>query len=377
MSGFVAGQKVTTSDSADHIISLKDGLDFLRPSNDGIDLLKRLGWDGFETPNTKFEWAETSLAARQEVITIDGASTALTVLNAKQYAVNEVLLVDDEAMRVVTVAPGGVATALTVQRGVAGSVAAAHTAKQMFSMGTADPEGAKAPEGIADTGDRYFNYIQTFTRAVELSNDEIAQASSGGNPLVGQTERRYIELMQQVARTLFYGKRYEDTSGAKAIRYTGGMKTFVTSNVQNVGGALSIASIDQQILNIATAGGDPKLLVLSPYQKQKLDALDNNKQLLGKKEHTGGGLITNTWQSGVINHEVDILVDQSMRADEMWILDTDQIKVGTLQGNGVNGHFHVEDASIAGDDAKKKVIRGKVGFRVENQKANAYLYGLS
>lgn len=373
MADFIAGQKRVLSDSSDHILDLQDGLEFLRPSNDGIDLLKRIWGGGQSRTSVKFEWAETALASRSETVTFaDAIGTSVTVAKARQYQVGEVLLVENEAVRVTAITN---ATTLAVQRGVAGSTAAAHAAKTMFSMGSADQEGSDAPAGIADTGDRMYNYIQTLTRAVNLSADEIAQASSGGNPLTGQLERRFIEINQQLGRLLFYGKRFEDT--ANDIRYTGGLKQFVTTNVLNAAGAVSVSNIDSQILKIVLAGGDPKVMVMHPSQKQKLDALDTNKQFLGKREHTGGNLDTQTWQSGVLNHTLDILTDPTVMTDELWILDTDNVAVDHLSGNGVNGNFHVEDSTTPGADRTSKVIRGKYGFRVQNEKAHAYLYGLS
>lgn len=373
MAGFVTGTKDYYSDSVDHILDLRNGLDFLTPKNDGIALLKKIGTNGFTAKSPKHEWTETVLATRGETVTLaDGTGTSLTVANAYQYQVNDLIRCENEIMRVTAIAG---ATTLTVTRGYAGTTGAAHAAKLAYSLGSADPEGSNAPVGLADTGDRLYNYVQTLTTGVSLTTDEIAQLSTGGNPMNGQIERRFIEVNRELARTMFYGIRFEDTT--LKIHAMGGLKQFVTSNVTNVGGALTIAAIDAQILNIVRAGGDPDTLVLSPYQKQKLDALDVNKQMLGKKERTGGNLITNTWQSGVLDHELDVIVDHSILDDELWILDTSKVKLGPLSNNGVNGAFHVEDATPPGADRKQQVIRGKYTMRVEQQKAHGYLYGLS
>lgn len=373
MAGFVAGAKTYLTDSADHILDLRNGLDFLSPKNDGIALLKKIGTNGFTAKSVKHEWTETALATRGETVTLaDGVGTTLTVANAYQYQVNDLIRIENEVVRVTSIAS---ATTLTIVRAYAGTTGAAHAAKLAYSLGSADPENAQAPSGTADTGDRLYNYVQTFTTGVQLSNDEIAQWSTDGNPMHGQIERRFVEINRELARSMFYGVRYEDT--VNNIHVMGGLKFFVTSNVSNVGGALTIAAIDAQILAIVQAGGDPDTIVLSPYQKQKLDALDANKQMLGKGERRGGNLITNTWQSGVLDHELDVIVDHSILQDELWILDTSKVKFGTLSNNGVNGAFHVEDATTPGQDGMRKVIRGKYTMRVEQQKAHAYLYGLS
>ena len=372
---FVPGAKTTFSDSADHILDLRDGLDFLDAGNSAIALLKRLGTNGFTAKAVKHEWTEVELAVRSETITIDDSATALDVNDAYQYQVNELLKIENEVVRVTAIADSNT---LTVVRGFGDTDAAAHTSKTMYSIGSADPENSEAPAGIADNGSRLYNYIQTLTRGVELSNDEIASLSTGGNPLTGQVARRFIEINRQLAKAVLYGTRYEDTGNK--IHSMGGLTHFVTTNVTNVGGALTVAAIDAKILQIVEAGGDPKLMALSPRQKQKLDALDASLVRIGKKDdqsHTGGNPNVLTWQSGILGHPIDIIVDQSVNNDELWLLDTDYVDIGHLSNNGVNGAFHVEDATTPGQDGQQKVIRGKYTLRVRQQKAHARLYGLT
>lgn len=373
---FVSGAKTYFSDSADHILDLKDGLDFLDAGNSAIALLKRLGTNGFTAKSVKHEWTETQLAVRSETVTLaDGSGTTLTVADAYQYQVNELIKIESEVVRVTAIAS---ATTLTIVRGYAGTSGAAHSSKTAYSIGSADPENSQAPKGVADNGSRLYNYVQTLTRGVELSNDEIAQLSTAGNPMNGQLERRFIEINRQLAKAFLYGVRYEDTTNK--IHTMGGLTQFVTTNVTNVAGALTLAAIDAKILAIVQAGGDPKLIAISPYQKQKLDALDANLVRIGKKDeqsHTGGNPNVMTWQSGILAHPVDLIVDQSINTDELWILDTDYVDIGHLSNNGVNGAFHVEDATTPGQDGMQKVIRGKYTVRVGQEKAHARLYGLS
>lgn len=369
---FIPGTKTYLSDGADHILDLQNGLDFLNPSMDGIAFLKKIGTNGTSAKSVKTEWTEVDLAPRGETMTFaSGADVTPTVADAYIYQINDLIRIENEVVRV-TATPS--ATTLTVVRGYAGTTAAAHAAKFGMLLGSADPEGADAPQGMTDSGRRLFNYVQTFTRGVSLSNDEIAQLSTEGNPLNGQLERRFIEINRMLARAVIYGSRFEDTTNK--IHTMGGLKSFVVSNVLNVAGALTVAAIDSQILAIVNAGGDPKTLSMSPTVKQKLDALDVNKIMIGKQEHTGGGLITLTWQSGILNHTLDIIIDHSILTDELWITDEDNIEVAPLDNNGVNGAFHVEDSTKPGADREDRVIRGKYTMRVKQQKAHGYLYGI-
>lgn len=369
---FVPGVKGTQDNQTTGIIEIADGLKFLDAGNSAIAILKRLGFNGFTFHNHDYRWRETVLAARRETITIDNSATTLTVADAYQYQVNTLLRVESEILRVTAIAS---ATTLTVVRGYGASSAAAHTAKSVMNLGTAMPEGADASAGLSDNGVELYNNDQIFERAVALTHDEIAALSSGGDKMPDQLARRQIELYHQVAQTLFYGQR--DANTTDEIWSMGGLKQFVTTNVTNVAGALTIATIDAIILAIVRAGGDPKTITVSPYQKQKLDALDANKQMFGKREHTGGNLATHTWQSGILDHDLDIIVDQTILDDELHINDWDFVKLGHKVGLPEPGTFHVVDSTKPGANRQEKVIRATLGMKVELEKGQGYLYGLS
>jgi hypothetical protein len=369
---FVSGVKGTFDNNTTNVIEIFDGLKYLSPSQDGIKILKMLGLDGFTFHNHEYKWRETVLASRKEVITIDNSSTALTVADAYQYAVNTIIRSESEIMRV-TAIPGP--TTLTVTRGYGGTSAAAHTAKMAIDLGTAMPEGADASAGLSDNGTEKYNYDQVFERGVSLTKHEMAALSSGDDKMAAQIARRTIELYRQIASAMFNGVRFKDTTNE--IYGMGGLKQFVTTNVTNVGGAVSRAAIDAIILAIVQAGGDPKTITVSPYQKTKLDALDLNLIQIGKREHTGGGLATHTWQSGVLDHDLDIIVDHSILDDELHINDWDHVKLGHLTGGDEPGNVHIVDSTKPGANRKEQVIRADIGMKVELEKGQGYLYGLT
>ena len=105
MVAFAAGAKTTFTDSADHILDLKKGLDFLDSGNLEIALLKRLGTNGFEAKSYKHEWTEVALATRSETVTLaDGSGISLTVADAYQYQVGELIKIESEVVRVTAIA---------------------------------------------------------------------------------------------------------------------------------------------------------------------------------------------------------------------------------------------------------------------------------
>lgn len=374
---FISGNRTSFSDTDGHILDLADGLKYLKPRNDALELLRRIGMHGFTAKSTKVEWNEVSIAGRTETVTLaDGSGTALTVADAYVYQVNDLIRIEDEIVKVGAIASS---TGLTIVRGVAGTSGAAHAAKVAVHMGSADPENSDAPAGMSDDQTRLYNYVQTFTRAVDLSNDEIAVANVEGNPLSGNIARRYVEWMRFFATTLFYGSRSQDSTNK--VNYMGGLKFYVTTNPTSAGGALTTALIDTEIKQIRDAGGDPDTIVVGTKQKQKLDAIDANLIRLGLRQGpdatVAGNRAIQTWQSGVLSHTLDVLVDDSIRDDELWILDSSMIKIGPLVNNGIDGNVHVADATTPGKDGTKKVIRGKYTMKVMLEKSHSLLYALT
>lgn len=374
----VSGNRTTFADQDDHILDIEQGIKYLNPKDNGIRFVKKLIANRGDTvaKSFKHEWNETALPVRKETVTLaDGVGTTLTVANAYGYQVNDLIQIESEIVRVTAIASS---TTLTIVRAYAGTTGAAHAAKTAYNLGSAAPENNTAPAGTSLSSDLLYNYVQTFDRALDLSNDEIAQLSAEmGNPFNAQLERITLYFWKLFAQACFYGVRYEDTTNK--IHVMGGVNQFLTTNVTNVAGALTVAAIDANILAIVNAGGNPDTIVVSPTQKQKLDALDSNVVRTGKRnsDHVGGNPIVMTWQSGVLDYELDIIVDHTIKTDELYILDTSYIQLVPLVNNGINGRLGVSDATTPGQDGKKAVLRAKYTLVFKLQGGMGKLYGLT
>lgn len=371
----VSGNRTTFADQDDHILDIERGIKFLNPRDNGIKFVKRLiaNRGSNVAKSFKHEWVETALPVRRETVTIDDSATSLTVGNAYGYQVGDLIKIDDEILRVTALAD---ATTLTVVRSYGAGAAAAHSSKVAYNLGSAAAENATAPAGISLDGDKLYNYVQTFDRAVDMSNDEIAQMSAEmGNPFNAQLERVTLYFWKLLAQAVFKGERIEDSTNK--IHSMGGIDYFMTTNPTSAGGALTQALIDTEILQIVQAGGDPDVLVMSPYQKQKLDNLEASLVRLGKRERLGGSQNVQTWQSGVLDHTLDVIVDHTIPDTELYILDTSKLELVPLVNNGINGRLSIEDATTPGQDGKKKVLRAKYTLVVRMQAGMSKLYALS
>ena len=373
MPGFVSGERTTYDDQDDHIIDLAKGIAFLHENMLDTAFIRKIGLGQKSVSNTQFFWTETALAVRGEVITIDDSSTTLTVANARQYVPNTLLRTEAELLLVTAQAS---ATTLTVTRGFGGTTAAAHSAKLIESLGPADPENFKPTVSITDTSDRYYNYVQTFSKLVEISNDEIAQLTTeSGNILDKQVERRLVEMSREITKAAIYGIR-SDTTGQKR-KTMGGLTSFISTNAQNVGAALTLNLIEQRIVQQIRQDANPNIIALAPEMYLKLAALDTQYQHIGKDQRTAGSLVPKTWQSAASGQDLEIIVDTAFHDNELFIGTSSTFEIPKLSNNGVNGTIHIENADEEGRDGKKRVMRGKYSTRLKTEKSWAWLYNIT
>lgn len=374
MSSLKTGARLVLTDQTDQILQIEDGIKFLNTKDNGIAFIKKLlaNRAGKVAKSYKYQWDETALPARRETVTMLIGDGTVTVSNSAAYHVGDILKVESEVMRVTALTN---ATTLTVTRGYAGTAAAAHTAKTMFNLGYAAVENSTGPDSMTTTSSRLYNYVEQFEDAVELSDLQIATLTTDGNPLDRQLERITFSFWKRFANAAMKGVRYEDTS--LNIHLMGGLDQFVTTNVTSVGGALSITNLDDNIYNQVIAGGNPDTIVCHPYQKRKLDALDNNLIRTGKRDGVAGGGRAMTWQSGILDHDLDIIVDHTVGTDELYILDSSTMAIIPLDHNGIDGRLSIVDATAKGQSGVKKLLRAYYTLEVETESANGKLTTLT
>lgn len=370
----VAGEKTTFSDATEHLLPVERTLKFLNPRNNAVGLLKRIGvGDGWD--DTKLKWNETAVPVTQETMTFaSGADTNPTVVDTGAYQINDLIKIDSEVVRVTALASG---TVLTVSRAYAGTTGVAHAAKTGYNMGSADPEGANAPAGSEVVSTQLFNYMQTFTRLVDLSTDEIATLHAGGNPFNKQLAIKMVQFWRLVSNAMIQGVRFENTG--LNIRSMGGLDQFITSSVTNVAGALTKAVIDAMILTaVQNYAGDEDGFVLAchPKQKIKMDYLNTAPTPTDYMLTKTGQNNVEAYKTGIMG-EIPVFVDLAIPNDRLYLLNTSEITLRPLDGNGISGRAAVSDATTPGADNKKSVIRGKYTLQVELEKSHGYLYGLT
>lgn len=357
------GNRNTGNDTTDHLLDIEEGIHYLNPRHNGIRFVKKLLENGRNGKNkvakaVKHEWRETALPPRRELVTITDVATTLTVADSSVYPIGTELRIENE---IVFVTARASATTLTIARAGLSTTAAAHTNKYAINLGYSGEEYGTGPEALSTNAVEYYNYVQTFEAAVEMSDKEIAQLSSEmGNPFSAQLERITAFFWKVFAQSVFKGVRGSGTgTNGRPVHYMGGIDSFLTSNVVNVGGAMTNDVIDEDlILPLVEAGGTPDVLVMSPARYLKLSKLDVNKINIDKGEKTGGDPIYTKWQSAASEQPLDIIVDHSVLDSELYVLDTSKLGILPLVNNGINGRLALVDGTENGASGKRRILRG-------------------
>lgn len=201
-------------------------------------LMSKMKTESVDDP--EFSWWEEELGIVRLEVSAAALSTDTTISitsGALNLVPGDVLLVekaesatyDNELMEVVSVTDDNT---ITVRRGVAGSTAAAISANDnVTKVGTAFEEGAAAADATTRNPVKLTNYCQIFKTSYEITNTARVTNLRTGDPLKNDKKRRMHDHATALELAWLFGRPYEDTSGTKPKRYTGGLRHFIQSNV--------------------------------------------------------------------------------------------------------------------------------------------------
>ena len=217
--------------------------------------------------NQKVEWLEDQLFPRLSATSGSQLSTDTTInvtAGTGQYfrAGNFVRNARTGEGFVVT----SVATdALTVTRGI-GSVAAGamNASDQLLIVGSAAMQGAGL--GTMKVAKRVmnYNYTQIQRNPYGFTNTLInTDLYTGGEPDY-ERKKKLIEHKRGLEYTLFWGARFLDTSGTNPVGYSGGVVEYLSTNVHNVGGALTKSALDTYLQTDLQHGSENKVFFVAP-----------------------------------------------------------------------------------------------------------------
>ncbi|AHV98989.1 SU10 major capsid protein [Paenibacillus sabinae] len=328
---------------------------------------------GFADPVTAVEhiWFEDEMFPDETVTTASALidATSVVVADVTPFRVGSVIKIGDELLYVSAIDPG--TKTLTVTRAYASTTAAAVSSgakvEFLFDEGV---EGADARAARYKARVRKSNLTQIFTDSVELSGTAKAVAQYGiSNLYEYEKQKKLLELALQVEKAAINGVSYE--SGQ--VRQMKGIRQFITTNVTNVGGALTLSAINTLAQTVYDAGGfanggNYKIMVPAK-QKVALSAADANKVTLTRGENTRGQVV-----DFVVTDfgQFEVALNQNLSPDELFLVDANRIAIRPL----VTRDFTHTYLGVKGDYETGQIV-GEYTLQLEQEKAHGRLKGLS
>ena len=212
---------------------------------------------------------------------------ALTMTNIPdvQFAVPNTLLLNTTTNEIVRVTANPTATVITVQRGAAGSTAAAMAANQrLVIVGFADQEGGGKPVALSFDPTTDFNYTQIFKTGVSITGTLDATKLRTGSKEQEQITKALKLHMGDIERAFFWGRRFEENGAtAQPRRFTGGLFNTITNVVDAASGfatanTITEAEFDRTLIeNIFAWGNKEKVAFCGPRVISNLQRIAKNR----------------------------------------------------------------------------------------------------
>lgn len=190
----------------------------------------------------EFSWWEEELNPIRVQMDATGASATSTAFGLTagglDLVAGDVLLVektetstyDNELVLVSSVTSD---TAIVVKRGQAGTTGATTGASAYLTkIGNVYEEGSVSPNVSLRNPTKKTNYCQIFKTAYEITETAKITRTRTGDPKKNDKKRKMFDHSVALEFAWMFGVNYEDTSGTKPKRYTGGLRKFITTNVK-------------------------------------------------------------------------------------------------------------------------------------------------
>lgn len=277
------------------------------------------------TADTIFYWMEERAPLPRGTCAeaIDSSETVIdmTTGDAVKFAVGDTVRIDDENMLITDL--DTTAETITVTRAYAGTSAATHAnGSEVIGVGTVLPEGDVGSSNFVGR-DKYSNYTQIWSKTLRMTGTEQVIRKYGipselAHQMVKQTQNLYLGMEQSA----LYGIKYQDTATRK--RQTGGLHSWITTNVDSTTDWLTIGAIQDQQQAVYDLGGMFTHIVARPKAFDALNNLDGSERITsvsiddsrrGRRE-----ALTVMTDFGVVN----LIRDRWVRATEAFAYSPDR-----------------------------------------------------
>lgn len=235
-------------------------------------LLSKVGSESVNDP--EFAWWEEELTSIRITTSTDlnTSSTALTAASGLSNLVpGDVLLVEkaDQVAydnEIVTVSAVASDAAATIVRAQAGTTAAnIPSGSFLTKIGNTYAEGTTSPNASTRNPTKNRNYCQIFKTSYEVTNTAKKTYARTGDVLKNDKKRKMFDHSIALEWAYIFGVPFETTgSNGKPLRFTGGLRKFLTSNVTvfaTTPTETTFLNAVFPVFNFNAGGGDERLVI--------------------------------------------------------------------------------------------------------------------
>lgn len=323
-------------------------------------------------PGVKYEWLEDSYAGRSTTInstalTSDSALTQITVTTGAYFKAGDVILIDDEYMRVTAHA----SNVLDVSRDWSGTQATHANASTVYLVGQARREGTSAVDSNFTEPATGYNFSSILQKSIEVSRSNALLNRYGiPNVVDREIDKAMDELMMMLNLMLYHGVRVAGSTSAPYASSFGGLETFISTNPSTASSAaLTQKMIEDEIAQCYDAGGAPNLILCNTWAKRKIASFYEGSIRTERSESTGGMSIDTIMSA--VGVPLNIVLDRHCPTDTLYLLDTRYLGFITLDP------FFEEELGKSKDTAYLGQVVGEYGFVVQFEKAHSFIYAIS
>ncbi len=336
----------------------------------------------------KFGWTTDTLNGRTTAINnvpddYDENTTSIVVDDGTVFARNT--LIYFEATGEVGLVTGVSTNTLTVVRGL-GSVVAAAAASvaddaAVRNIGAASGEGSPVPTAAMAAPTLVENYVQNFRKSVKHTGRSMRERTKTQDERLRQRAKALDEITRDVDYACLFGaksKSANDSSG-NIVTTTGGIVQALSTNVVDIGGALTKANLRSALVQIFAEGSQEKIGFCGTDFLEYVHTLYDGNLQITPSETLGGFVITKVpVPGGVLNLQAHRGMTGA-RSAECIVVDPAEAELRYVEDadNAENtGRLHLrENVERDGDDAETDEWFADLGLQWGNEAAHGLIEG--
>jgi hypothetical protein len=269
----------------------------------------------------------------------------------------------------------------TISRGFGSTAATTITNDDVLVIiGNANAEAAQSRTALTNQATKRTNYTQIFREPFVITGTEGSTELYAEANDLASLRREHLQIhMRDIERSFFFGEPEENTT-AQPIRTTGGVKSFLSSNVDSASGTLSEAEFEDWIADMFTKGGEKKMGFLSPLIASAVNSWAKGKLQMFPKDKTYGIAISKYLS---IHGELDFVVERLFAENSTWAgygfgIDMANVGYRYLGGNGVSRDTSLLKNRQENDaDEIKEEYLSEIGLWLALEDRHGLLYGVT